>query len=69
MNQVELNAFDLSPMAVRAHVARGRAERSRIIRGFGYRLFRGVFGWLGRATARRRPRLDVGAARMAGMNA
>ena len=61
MNQVELNAFDLSPEAVRAHVARGRAERSRLIR-------RSMLAAL-RALTPKRPRMDVPTARAAGLNA
>lgn len=61
MNQVELTDVDLSPAAVRGHVARGRAERARMIRGFALGLVR--------ALGRRRAEFTPQKARMAGMNA
>ncbi|MGG7567663.1 hypothetical protein ACQ5SO_16045 [Rhodovulum sp. DZ06] len=62
MNQVELNDLDLSPEAVRMHLARGQAERSRMIRAW-------ALGALRAVVFPKRPEFTTSAARAAGMNA
>ena len=61
MSEVELNAIDLSPEAVRAHLRRGQAERARLIRAWAQAALR--------ALTPRKPEFTPGAARAAGMNA
>lgn len=60
MTQLNESGIDLSPAAIRAHIAAGRTERSMIV----HRAVAAARVWL-----RRRPPLTVGAARLGAMNA
>lgn len=63
MAEVNQNLIDLSPAAIRAHLAAGRRERSLIV----HRAL-GAFGaWLRRSPER--PRLTAATGRMASLNA